>query len=828
MRKVLQRILLTLIIYLPLHASSQTKNIQGEVLDKQSDEPIPFATVKFAIQGGGLLTDSLGRFSISLNTFAAADTLQVTSVGYSPLRIPIADLKDSAFITIQLTLLPPQKEVVVKTKYNRALWFWRKIIAHKPENDRRKFNNYGYEVYNKLELDLDNINKEKLGKNFMLRKLNFVLDYVDSTSEKEPYLPVYLTETLSDYYYQSDPRKTREVIKATITNGIDNESIIKQLGATYQNVNVYAGSIPVFDKKYVGPFSDNADEFYNFKLLDTQYLSGRRLVHFAFTPKLPGGDMFTGDCWIHDTSFAVQKIMLRPSADANLNFISGLTLIQEFKLVNDTTWFLYKDRFVADVRPIGNKRIGLKARKTTTYKNVIINSNTVIAKLDSNKSNEDILLDKNAQNKPDSFWLKQRHEPLNANEQTVYKVLDTLEKNKTYRLYRDGLNFLTTGTYDVGNVRIGPWYNWFTGNNYEGARVRFDLATNRGFHDKLNLRGYLAYGFDDQTYKGKAEVKYMFSRVPWRYIDVYYKKDIDNGQVFYDQLGSDNIFGFFFQKPGTNTKFQQITEKKIEFYSEMHDGFAIGLTGSSRQYEAVSNLPGAELFPVKQGEPFNTFETGLRLRYAYQERTIEDNFYRNSFGSEYPIIEFNYIHAWPGVLNSSYKYDKVSISVSDYLNIAPYGNFYYNVFAGKIFGTLPYQMLAILPGNNWYYYSKYSFNLVDRFEYLTDRYVGFNIEHNIGSGLFRYTRLTRKLKLRQLWLARGIIGDLSDDNYQLNFVPGNPFKTLDGKMYLEVGTGIDNIFKFFSVNFIWRVLPQPLPPDPVDRFGVFLGFKVSL
>ena len=137
-------------------------------------------------------------------------------------------------------------------------------------------------------------------------------------------------------------------------------------------------------------------------------------------------------------------------------------------------------------------------------------------------------------------------------------------------------------------------------------------------------------------------------------------------------------------------------------------------------------------------------------------------------------------------------------------------------------------MLDILPGNNWYYYSKWSFNLINRFEYLTDRYAGFSIEHNIGSGLFRYTKLTRKLKLRQFWEAKGVIGDLSDANYALNFVPGNEFKTLNNKMYLEVGTGVDNILKFFSVDFIWRVLPQPLPPEKVYRFGVFFGFKFSL
>jgi hypothetical protein len=551
-------------------------------------------------------------------------------------------------------------------------------------------------------------------------------------------------------------------------------------------------------------------------------------VHFSFIPKRPGGDLFTGDCWVHDTSFSIQKITLRPSQDANLNFITGLTLIQEFKLVNDSIWFLYKDKFVADVNPVGKQHLGFKARKTTTYKNVLINSDYITANIDSNKSNEEILVKKDALIKTDSFWVQKRHEPLNADEQTVYKVLDTLEKNKTYIRYRNGLNFLTTGTKDIGNVRIGPWYNWISADQYEGTRLRFDLETNTGFNRNLNLSGYLAYGTKDQTYKGKAEVKYVFSRTPWSYIDFYYKKDLDNGQVSYDQLSSDNIFAFFFRKPNIPYKYQQITEKKFEYYTETHNGFGFGITASNREYKALLNLPGAELFPVKQGNAFNTFETGLHLRYAYQERTFEDNFHRYSLGSDYPIVDLHYTHGFPGVFNSSYKYDKIGLSISDYINIAPYGTLYYNVYGGKVFGTLPYQMLDILPGNDWYYYSKYSFNLMNRFEYLTDRYAGFTIEHNIGSGLFRYIKLTRKLKFRQFWEARGVVGDVSNANYQLNFVPGSQFQSLNNKMYLEVGTGIDNILKFFSVDFLWRVLPTPLPALRSQRFGIFFGFSISL
>lgn len=820
--------ILLFLFFLPLCSKAQIKNVQGEVVDKQSDEPIPFASVQFSFHGGGVLTDSLGRFIISLNNVLVNDSLIVTSVGYSQVKIPLCDLKDTSFITVPLIVESSKKEVVVKTSYNRALWFWKKIITHKPQNDRSNFDNYGYEVYNKLELDINNVNKEKLNKNALLKKLNFVFNYVDSTSEDKPYLPIYLTETLSDYYFQRNPKRTREIIKATITNGIDNESIIKQLGATYQNINIYSNSIPVFDKIYVSPFSDKADNFYNFKLLDTQYLARKRLVHLAFIPKHPGGDMFSGDCWVHDTTFSIQKIMLRSSPDANLNFISNLTLIQEFKLVKDSIWFLYKDRFVADVSPIGRKHIGFKARKTTTYKNVYINSSLVKTSIDSNKTGEEIILNKDTQNKPDSFWQQNRHERLNTDEQTIYKVLDTLEKNKTYIFYRNSLRFLTTGTKDIGNIRIGPWYNWVSANRYEGLRLRFDLATNKYLDSHLNLSGYLAYGFKDAAYKGKAEVKYIFSRTPWSFIDVYYKKDLDDGQVYDDQFGSDNIFAAVFRKPNVPYKYQMITEKKLEYYTETNQGFGVGLMLDSRAYKALMNLPGADLFPIKQGDPFNTFEAGLHLRYAYKERTIEDNFHRFSLGSKYPIIEIVYWHGFPNVLHSSYAYDKLHLSISDHLKIAPYGDIYYNIYAGKTFGTLPYQMLDILPGNDWNYYSKYAFNLMYRFEYLTDQYTGINIQHDIGSGLFRYIGPTRKLKLRQFWETKIVIGDLSNTNKHLNFVPGSSFKSLDGRPYIEVGTGVNNIFKFFSVDFVWRLAPQASSVVQSKRFGVFVGFKIGL
>jgi hypothetical protein len=205
-----------------------------------------------------------------------------------------------------------------------------------------------------------------------------------------------------------------------------------------------------------------------------------------------------------------------------------------------------------------------------------------------------------------------------------------------------------------------------------------------------------------------------------------------------------------------------------------------------------------------------TSEVVVRLRYAYLERFLESTFNRISLGSPYPIVDLRYTKGLSHVFNSGYDYHKLSLSVSDYLKVAPYGNMYYNVFAGRTFGTLPYMLLDVAPGNEIYYYNKYAFNLMNRYEYIHDRFAGFNIEHNFGNGMFRFVPLTRKLKFRQFWTAKALWGSLSPANRALNFSNGYPFQALDGRTYLELGTGVDNIFKVLRLDFIWR------PPTALD------------
>ena len=807
---------------------AQSKVLKGVIKDQHSGERVPFASVRFTRSGIGKLADSSGAFLFHFNNWPK-DTLEITSVGFQDFHLFIdpAQIKyDTLDLTVNMEAGKYNTGVIIIRKVDRGLQMWKRIVKHKNENDRYRFANFSYELYNKLELDMKNVNKERLSEIKLLKPFNFILNNID-TSEGIPYLPVYLTETISNYYYQKSPVKRREVFKAAKTLGVNNESVTKLLGGMDQNINFYNNFIPVFDKKFVSPISDHGDEYYKYKVADTQYVGGRRLIHFFFTPKRKGENTFEGDCWVHDTTYAIQKMNLRLSQDANVNYVNRLSLIQEYQLINDTTWFLAKDKFVVDITPFGKSRLAFIGRKTTTYRDVTVNDTSVINELARNKMKEEVILPQQSGNKTEEYWTKSRHEALTGTEQSIYNMIDTLMMMPRFKRYTNIINFVGTGYLSVGNYQIGPWQNWVYTNSQEGLRLRFDLGTNHHFSNKFIFHGYGAYGFGDHKWKGEFDGMYLIKKHPRAYVYASYVNDFDYGQNYYDEISSDNIFALAIRKNNVPIKFIQLKEKRVDVFKEWDPGISFLASVRHKEYDPKRNLPDKEYFLTGAGEALNTLETSIRIRFAYLEKFLENSFYRTSLGSPLPIVELKYTKGVSGFFKSNYDYHKLSAGISDYQTIPPFGSLYYNVFAGKTFGTLPYMFLDVAPGNEIYYYNRYAFNMMNRYEFIHDRYAGFNIEHNFGNGLFRFIPLTRKLKFRQFWTAKGLWGSLSPQNKQLNFVGDFPFQSLDGRTYLELGTGVDNIFKVLRVDFIWRALPESVIKTNSKRFGVFGSFRLA-
>ncbi len=801
------------------------KTIRGAVKDSHSGEPVPFASVQFKGSNTGAVSDSAGRFAFSMPAWPS-DTLVFTRVGFQTYNLKINSDSSEIIVTVPMERGTFNEGVVVQSKkIDRGLWLWKKVVEHKPENNRYKYENFSYELYNKLQVDLKNFNSLKRVSSIKpFRPINELIRKNIDTLDGVEILPTYLTESLSDYYYQKKPLKRREEIKAVNTNGVKNESMVKFLGGMDQVFNVYNNYINVFDKEFISPISDNGDFYYKYFVTDTQQIGDSRYFRLLFTPRRKGMNTFNGDCWIHAGTFGVYKMNLSLDKTADVNFMERFSFVQEFKRLSEGDWFVSREKMVVDVSPVGNKTPGVIGHKTSSYQNIVVNDSAVSRKLAENKEQEEIVVLPGASEKQKIFWDTARHEQLSRSEQGIIRMIDTLINTPTYQKITKQVVFLTTGYLDVGNVQLGSAFNWFSGNSWEGFRTRFDVASNKNFNKKFRWHTYLAYGFGDKKFKGQGELFYLPKRDPRKYWYLGYRNDLDFGQNYYGEISQDNIFTFAIRKPNIPRKFINLEQTQFEFFNELRSGFSTLASISNKSYTPLLNLVPAENFGEGLTRLTST-ELSLRLRFAFQEKFIESQFFRTSLGSPYPVVEATVTQGVSGILRSSYNYTKLLASVSDYIPTPPLGAISYQAYTGRTFGTVPYTFLDIAPGNELYYYNKYAFNMMNRYEFVQDRFVGLNYEHNIGNGIFR---LVPKLKFRQFYTVKALWGQLSEANKTLNFAEGHTFQTLDGKTYLEVGTGVDNILRFFRVDFIWRLLPKSNISTKTEKFGIFGSIRVNL
>ncbi|MBN8853545.1 MAG: hypothetical protein BGO55_18965 [Sphingobacteriales bacterium 50-39] len=813
-------------------STAQHTIVQGTIANRFTKERIPFASVSWKRSGQGIISDSAGNFSIQARRHQV-DTLLISSVGFQIQMVPLALQKDTTVLTVFLDTRDAG-EVVVKSKYNRGLLWWKKIVANKPINNPYKQESYSYELYNKVEVDIDNFSRKKFEQYKLLKPFGFILDNIDSVSEDKPFLPVFITESISDCYFATHPFREREEIKAIKTNGVKNESILQYLGGLNTRINSYDNYMTLFGKEFISPLSSVGDQYYNYRGADTQYIAGERYLHLLFTPKRDGENTFSGDCWVHHASWGIEKITLNMSSTASINFVQRMSLIQQFTRRSDSSWVFTKDKFVAELSPLKKGKLAFIARKTSLYSNIHMNEPSTLEALAKNVRNEKVVIQEGARDKDTGFWRTHRAEPLSVNEEHVYKMIDTLQKMPLFKKYVDVATFIVDGRKQLGKIEIGPWFKWVSGNQLERVRLRFDVATTKLFSEQLWLHGYLAYGFRDKKLKGKGEFTYKFPGQQGYSVHASYTQDLDNGRSRNndEDITTDNLFSQLIRRPGIRQKFLLDKEVKVWVQKEWGNIFSARLSFSRTDFTTFTPLPPKEMLSVNDDHTIVSSEVGLKLRYSPGAKVVRTKRKEFRLHGENPVIEAGLYAGIPDFLGDGYRYQKLNLALTQSFRIPRWGKVDYRVFGGKIFGDpLPFMLLEIHPGNEIYYYNKNSFNLMNRFEYISDRYAGFFLEHNFEKKLLNLLPFLRKTSLRQFWNVKAVWGDLSASDRRLNLqdFPNYRLRSLRGNGYVEAGTGIDNIFRYFRVDLVWRFAPPQKTvilnnKNSIDKFGVFGSF----
>jgi hypothetical protein len=156
--------------------------------------------------------------------------------------------------------------------------------------------------------------------------------------------------------------------------------------------------------------------------------------------------------------------------------------------------------------------------------------------------------------------------------------------------------------------------------------------------------------------------------------------------------------------------------------------------------------------------------------------------------------------------------------------------------AGKIWGTIAYPLLDLHPGNETYAYDIYAFNLMNYLEFGSDQYLIGTATHHFDGFFLNKIPLFKKLKWRELVAAKVVWGNISTSN-QMELLLPTTLSSLKNLPYAEAGFGIENIFKFFRVDALWRLTyidknyisnyQLKNPGSGISKFGIRATFQAS-
>ncbi len=800
--------------------NGQQTTVSGRVTDALTNEPIPFANVAFKGTTIGTVTDFNGYYTIQ--TDKPSDSLSASFVGYNPVTLKISRGKNQTANFLLKVNKVELSEVVIKAGENPANILLRKVIENKEINDKKQLDYYSYESYNKMEFDLTDIPPDFKDKK-LIKPFAFIFDNIDSSvTNSKPFLPFFITETLSDIYFRSNPKTTKEVIKASKISGLENESVTQFLGDMYQNINIYENYIDIFGKSFVSPISNVGLIYYRYYLTDSAFLDNQWCYKLKFKPRRRQELTFSGECWIHDTTFAIRKIDMRVVEDANINFVEDLAVVKEYSRVDDKYWMLLKELLVVDfaARKDG---IGFIGRRSVSYR--VFKLNTPIRdEVFTGAVNIEVL--DNSTNKDDQFWSQARHDSLTDREKKIYHMVDTIKTLPAFKTYVDIITLFFTGHYEIGLFEIGPYFTIYSFNTVEGNRFRLGGRTSPKFNDRLRLEGYAAYGTRDEEFKYMGGFRYFLKTKPRVTVGARYKNDIVQLGQSENAFQDDNILSSLFRRSPAD-KLTKQENYRAYFEQEFFSGFSYRLAGEHANLVPVGNLNYRYYANDEQTiirNSINLSEVSLMLRFAFREKFVEGKTGRISLGSEYPVTRVVYTSGLKGVLNSDFEYHRLTAKIDDNVRIPPFGYTYVAFEAGKTWGTIPYPLLHVHQGNESYFYDYASFNMMNYYEFISDQFASLFLVHHFDGFFLDKIPLMRKLKWREVASLRGVYGSLTDANKNILLNP-DAFSSLSKKPYVEAGFGVENILKILRFDFMYRLTYLDNPD--IAKFGIRGSLQIT-
>jgi len=825
----MKQIIFSLFLFFSIFLIAQTK-VSGIVID-EAGEPVAFANVLFKNSTEGTITNDNGRFYMESDN--SHEVLMVSFIGFESQEI-VLNSKVTYEMEIRLLEATEQLNEVIlisgkqSKKNNPAVDILRKIWAKKRENGVRKFKQYAFDKYEKVEFDLNTIDSA-LMKRKIFKGLEFVFQDLDTSRiTGKTYLPIFLNETFSKVRGDNTLKEEKEEVLGNKNSGFDNnQAIIAFVKDLYQSYDIYDNYLKFFDKSFTSPLSRTGVDTYNYALRDSAYIDNKWCYNIIYYPRRKNELTFKGDFWVNDSTWAIKNINLEVTKSANINWVKEIYIEQDFHVMNDSVFLLKRDYMLSDFSfQKKEESRGVYGKRTTVFDNYEfdIEQPKEFYRRVGNPLDPALIV------KDDAFWEKNRLESLNKDEAGIYKLLDTLKTVPKFKSYYNLVSILGSGYVEIDkwNLDIGTIYDFFGYNDAEGPRVRLGARTYRGQNDLWRVEGYGAYGFTDRKFKHGISGKFLLDQKSRLIVSGGNRRDIEQLGVSLtatnDVLGR-SVASSSLLTVGANNRLTNINLSALNFEIEPITNFRVSVGGTFRTLSSA--LPNdfsldyidAES-PTGTSSEIRQFDFNTLLIYTPGKQTIGYGVERRDVNDTYSTLLLNFTKGTNGFLDSDFNYSKLQFSYSQPWQLGGFGRLLSTIELGKTYGEVPLGLLSVVPGNQTFFSNYGTFPNLDFYEFITDTYAAVHLEHNFNGRLFSRIPFLRKLNLREIVGLRGVWGDLSDANIALSgpATINTPLRAPSEKIYYEYSFGIGNIFKIFRIDFNFR--GNYLDNPDVRPFGV--------
>ena len=827
--------LFAMIFFFTISSLQAQIEISGIVKDAATKNPLPFASITTST-GIATISDVDGKFSF--RSILSNSSFQVSYIGFKTEEIAFSPNKK--YYVISLSQKPSVLNAVLVGNANPALEIIKKAIQNKSQNDpQKKLKSFQFKSYKKIIVSAhpDSISG-KIDSVFSFKKNKKRFVELDSSDYKFKKIVsknhFYQSEKLSQFQYSNF--KLKETILGTRMGGFK-QPVYEVLSFNLQSFSIYDSNYELFETKHVSPISDQAFKKYDYKILDTLSIDGRRVYQIYFKLKHQKNTAgLEGLLYIDQNNYAIAKAIMRQKG------VLDITGNHEFSyLEKENIWFptanvfkIIKGKNNDDIKILGGTiqfdadSINLKPRKKEASDFMYFLSETTNSDFEYNipillkNTKFAVEVTDDAGNKPDVFWNTFRKDNFEGKMQRTYEILDSVSAKNSFekrvRLGRKIINgYVPSGVFDF-DLR-----NFLSYNNYEGFRMGLGGITNEKFSRKYRLDSYLVYGTKDGNFKYNFGGAARIGKVSNTWIGGGFTDDVReiastsfviDKRIFklYDPrpINVSTFYNYQTWKGYIETKIIPKTESIwMLSQSKIEPQFAYTYTANGKSYTSY-NLTTAMV--SLQWNPFSDYMQTPVGRYETEKR--------------FPKFTIQYTHSIPKLLGNDLEFGKIDFR-ADYEKKYPSGEKLDLLLeAGFGFGDIPLTHLYNTSPNNLTkngilkritIAGKNSFETMYFNEFFSSEYLFFQAKHG-----FKRIMIFKKIRPSLVLVTRMAWGNLEHPEQHA----GIEYKTLN-KGFFESGMELNQIYKGFGLTGFYRYGPNQLARFE-DNLTIKLSFILNL